>query len=53
MFNALILNATPLKVIKFKPTFPDNIDYNRYIEDTKIILYEIGYLKRIEQQRFF
>ena len=34
-------------------TFPENIDYNRYIEEAKSILYEIGYLKKVEQARFF
>ena len=34
--------------------FPiDKIDYDRYIAETKEILYDIGYLKRPEQMRFF
>jgi hypothetical protein len=32
---------------------PDDLDYQRYINETKNILYDIGYYKRSEQTRFF
>ncbi len=32
---------------------PNDLDYERYIEFTKQILYDIGYLKRAEQKVFF
>jgi len=34
-------------------SFPNNIDYDRYVEETKSILYDINYYKREVQQKFF
>jgi hypothetical protein len=34
-------------------SFPENIDYNRYISIAKDMLYDIGYLKRAKQISFF
>jgi len=34
-------------------SFPEDIDYNRYITEAEEILYEIGYLKKEKQQKFF
>lgn len=33
--------------------FPQDIDYDRYIEETRKILYEINYLKSDKQEKFF
>lgn len=33
--------------------FPDDIDYGRYIEKSIEMLFEMGYLKRQEQMKFF
>lgn len=33
--------------------FPNDIDYQKYIEITKTMLYDCGYLKRATQMRFF
>lgn len=35
------------------PSFPNDIDYERYVKETIKILYEIGYLKAEKQQKFF
>ena len=34
-------------------TFPDDIDYEKYINITTDMLYDIGYLKRLRQIEFF
>lgn len=43
--------AVPLQDLP--DTFPDWIDYDRYIQITNEILYDIGYLKRPRQIEFF
>lgn len=40
-------------VMDLPPSFPDNIDYNRYIEEATEILIDIGYLKASVQESFF
>lgn len=35
------------------PSFPDNIDYDKYIKEAAEILYNIGYLKRNAQNTLF
>jgi hypothetical protein len=40
-------------VMDLPDTFPEDIDYDRYIQMTKEILYDIDYLKRAKQMKFF
>lgn len=40
-------------VMDLPDTFPDNIDYDRYIKRTKELLYDMAYLKRPQQVMFF
>ena len=43
--------ARPL--MDLPPSFPNDVDYECYVEKTISILYDIGYLERPKQLKFF
>jgi len=44
-------NARPL--MDMPDTFPEDLDYDRYISEANDILFDLGYFQREQQIKFF